>query len=256
MCHCKMCGQESKLIRAHIIPEAFFRELRKDSQPPLLVSGVPGAFPKRAPIGVYDEEILCDACEQKFAQVDDVGINFFLKQRLTHATALTKNGQTVGYEVPDVNTDALLRFLVSVLWRASVSSQGFFSRVALGPFDNLARSAIELPTSKVTPEFDAVLSIWKIEKDLPIKPLLDPHRERWTGVNAYRIYFGDIVAYVKVDKRPFSEPLRACALSNGAPLRIVERTLNKSNDAVALRHTARISSLNSSTCGRLRRKTS
>ena len=55
---CRLCGNTGKFVKAHIIPEAFFRILRKDGSTPLLVTGTPNQFPKRSPIGVYDEGIL------------------------------------------------------------------------------------------------------------------------------------------------------------------------------------------------------
>jgi hypothetical protein len=55
---CRLCRQPKKLIQAHVIPEAFFREMRVgDGAPPLLVKT--GEYPRRSPIGVYDQTILC-----------------------------------------------------------------------------------------------------------------------------------------------------------------------------------------------------
>jgi hypothetical protein len=52
---CKLCGVDKKLVKAHIIPEAFFKPLRSGKNAPLLIR--PGDYVKRAPIGVYDKTI-------------------------------------------------------------------------------------------------------------------------------------------------------------------------------------------------------
>ena len=46
---CRLCGETRALLKAHVIPEAFFRELRDGSTAPLLVTSSPNGFPKKAP---------------------------------------------------------------------------------------------------------------------------------------------------------------------------------------------------------------
>lgn len=58
MSTCRLCGRSRKLIKAHAIPEAFFRAARGgEPESPLLVSA--GDFPRRATIGIYGQGILC-----------------------------------------------------------------------------------------------------------------------------------------------------------------------------------------------------
>jgi hypothetical protein len=130
---CTLCGLDRKLIKAHAVPEAFFRELRVNGEVPVLVSGEQGRFLKKAPIGVYDEGILCEVCEPTFGAIDDYGINVLLKDFGTYFKPLSKSGETAGFESTTADPSRLLQFLVSVLWRASMSTHPFYSKVALGP---------------------------------------------------------------------------------------------------------------------------
>jgi hypothetical protein len=68
--------------------------------------------------------------------------------------------------------------------------------------------------------------------------VMDPFRERWGGLNAYRFYFGQTVAYIKVDKRPFARPFDELALCAGPILRVVTRDFLNSKDFHALKQTA------------------
>lgn len=71
---CQYCGEDKKLIKAHIIPESFFKPLRADNgDVPYLMTDLQGEFPKKSPIGVYDKTILCRDCEDQFAQWDEYG---------------------------------------------------------------------------------------------------------------------------------------------------------------------------------------
>lgn len=76
---CRGCGKETKLIKAHIIAESFFRGLRDGQKVPKIHSTTEGVHPKKAPIGVYDMGILCNDCEQKFQTLDDYGYHVLIK---------------------------------------------------------------------------------------------------------------------------------------------------------------------------------
>lgn len=77
---CRLCGQKRKLVKSHIVPAAFFREVVDGDERLLVVGSGPDGVPKRAPIGVYDANILCDACEDKFSILDDYGAKILIKE--------------------------------------------------------------------------------------------------------------------------------------------------------------------------------
>lgn len=158
MNHCRLCGANAVFVKSHIIPEAFFRELRSDGEVPLLVAGKMGQLPKKAPIGVYDPRILCALCEAKFSSVDSYGIAVLLSKFDQYFKPLQLDDRAIAFQGAEVDTTRLLRFLVSILWRGSVSTQPFYSTVVLGPLEKLAKDAIFGATVPQT--FDAVLSRW------------------------------------------------------------------------------------------------
>lgn len=236
MLQCRCCGVVEKLIKAHVIPEAFFREHRDGDEAPLIISGAKDAIPKKSPIGVYDMEILCRACEAKLSATDSYGIDVLLKKFNQLFLPAVESGRTVGYESTGADRKRLLHFLVAVLWRASVSNQNFYKRVRLGPHETSAKQiTFDLGASSFG-VFDAVLSKWREGESIGLitPPLLDPRRERWFGVNAYRFYFGQIVAYIKVDAQPFPQPLRRNSLLNAPAALVVSRNIATSKDFGAM----------------------
>ena len=80
--------------------------------------------------------------------------------------------------------------------------------------------------------FATLFSVW--DETVPL--LMDPFAERWDGVRAYRIYLGRFVAYIKVDSRPFTEPLAKAALTPDGPLHVVSRRLAASKDFHVMEH--------------------
>lgn len=231
-------------MKAHVIPEAFFRELREGSQAPLLVSGSPSEYPSNSPIGIYDREILCGECEPKFGILDDYGIQILLRQLDQHFLPLVGRDGPVAFQAEGVNQEKLLKFLVSVLWRASVSRHRFYGRVDLGPYEPHAKQVLLDPHSPVPPQFGAVLSRWTAgDVTLAKGGLMDPFRERWDGINAYRFYFGEVVAYIRVDTQSFRRPLSELALLRQHTTTMIARSFNRSSDFAAMAHTAQKSHL-------------
>lgn len=235
---CKYCGRPNDLVKAHIVPEAFFRAMRDGGPAPLLVGAVPGEFPRRAPIGVYDSGILCGPCEVKFGPLDTYGAEVFLS-KFDQEFVSIQGAASVAYSGASVDKQRTLRFLLSVLWRASVSHHRFFAAVSLGPLEGAAKESL-FSTAAVPGLFDAVLSRWSEDpqEGPPPTAILNPHRERWQGVNAWRIYLGRVVAYLKVDQRPFPEPLASLSLQSAAVCTVIERNFWGSKDMSAMRRTA------------------
>ena len=66
-----------------------------------------------------------------------------------------------------------------------------------------------------------------------------PFAERWDGVNAYRLYLGRVVAYVKVDRRPFAAPLRDLTLGRHDLAFVIQREFAESKDFAAMAKTAK-----------------
>lgn len=239
---CRLCGAERTLVNAHAIPEAFFREVRVGPASPILVSAEEGQFPRKSPIGVYDNGILCEVCEPKFGSIDDYGINVLLKDFRKYFRPVVDGERLAGFESTTVDPERLLQFLVAVLWRASVSTHDFYENVDLGPYHTHARSAIASRDAEVSSVFDAVLSRWKDpDRTLPPTVILDPRRERWGSVNAvngYRLYLGESVAYIKVDAQPFPPELRARSLRSAPPVLVVARSMAHSRDLQVMKDTA------------------
>jgi hypothetical protein len=65
---CKFCGNDISLIKAHVIPAGFFRRAKQGKENLKLITNKAGEFTKRAPIGVYDETIVCSSCECRWQE--------------------------------------------------------------------------------------------------------------------------------------------------------------------------------------------
>lgn len=213
--NCKLCGKEKKAAKSHVIPEAFFREIRMDDKKLMLRADYPDALPKSTPIGVYDQTILCHECEAKFNRYDDYGIRVLAKEQNKFFVAAKRPNGADALQAAGVDANLLLGFLASVLWRASVSTHIFYTRVSLGPFEEILRRYID-SSEKETPNFlDAFFYKWIPPKESPFvaKTILDPAPTKLHGINLYKLYLGDFIAIIKVDSRSLPIALNEALLS-------------------------------------------
>lgn len=246
MIQCRYCRSKNNFIKAHAIPEAFFRELREGKKFPFLISGRLGEFSKISPIGVYDEAILCDGCEKKFLAVDTYGIEVLLTAFNKHFSPIIKDSEVEGFVGATVDKSLMLRFLLAVLWRASVSTHRFYEKVDLGQYEAEVLNLINNPGRPIPTVFDAVLSRWNETEvaGTAFTGILNPYRRHLDGVSVYRLYLGQLVVEVKVDRQPFAGALSSLSLQSGAPCCIVSRSLTKSNDLQAMIKTVHTSDKN------------
>lgn len=237
---CKFCNESRELIRAHVIPEAFFRAIRRDGLAPFVVSPR-NSYEKRAPIGAYDDGMLCAGCEALFGPLDSYGAEVLLNRRSELFEQVSLVSGVSALSATTINKDLLLRFLVSVLWRAHMSTNDFYQRADLGPFERTAKLCVDKSHSALPAAFDAILFQRTLE---PFEPhgaafLIDPYRSRFDTVAAYCIDLGDVSAVVKVDSRPFLVPLDSIALRSAGETLIVARGSATQKELMAMSRTVR-----------------
>ena len=223
---CKFCGNDRKLIKAHIILEGFFRRLRRGPASLKLISNTAGEYEKDAPVGVYDKGIVCKDCESIWRTWDQYALHL-LADRPLNSQVRYHEGETIAYVVKDFDYDKLKLFFISMLWRASVSTQPFFSKIALGTLEEDARQHVSSADPGGTQDFAVALAKFS---DPLAKVMLDPHNEEISGVAYCRFYLADYVAYIKVDQKPCPPPFSDFSLSRTKPLVILSRDFRKSNE--------------------------
>lgn len=222
---CKLCGVERKLIRAHVIPAAFFDKLRQDSPfESVMYTFDADVHPKRVPKGIYDRELVCDDCEKRFQAWDDYAARLLLQQ-FASFEPLAADGDTVAWYLEDYDRQRLRLFFISVLWRAAASAHPYYRETRLGPFEDLAKEAVLHENPGDADSFSTVLARWHSDQvpDETFRFHSSPYQSRIDGVNVVRLYMGEFVAYVKVDRRPFPIPFSEHVLGATTPLTVVAR---------------------------------
>jgi hypothetical protein len=228
---CKMCGEEKRLIDAHIIPRSFYEPLKENGQTPRIVTDVAGEYPKRSQTGVYDKEIVCESCEQLFSPWDDYAYRF-LFQELNDEQFIRNNGEVVAYNFGKCDYEKLKLFFLSVLWRACVSKHKIFEKVQLGPFEEKLRQMLLENDPGDNSEFAVALS--KFDAPANETGILNPDKIRYDGVIHYRFYIGGYMAVIKVSSQRASETFEKLYISEENDVFCIVREFEQSGEFRAL----------------------
>jgi hypothetical protein len=245
MALCKLCGENRPLVKAHVQPESFFRALAAtdSSGPPLIVSNRQGAPTKRSPIGVYDSTILCAACEARFGPWDDYAARVLINELDAELRPLSANGEILAFLRPSFDYEKLKLFFISVLWRAAVSSMPYFASVRLGPHEEMTRLAV-LRADPGSPHHFSVVLARRIASPAMegfAASMISPFREKLDGINVVRMYFGRVIAYLKVDQQPFRSPFDEVMLAPNRLLMLAQE-FDGGKDLHAMREIVRMNS--------------
>lgn len=214
-----------------MIPEGFFRPLQADKKAAEMHTNNVEVYPKRVPIGIYDKNILCSECDGKFSPCENHAQKVLL-HNFSEELALYHNNQKACYMLHDFDYHLLKMFFISLLWRASISREEFYHRISVGPYEKNLKEMI-LRDDPGSPDMFAV-TIAKFS-DPEFIVMMDPHPDRFDGINYCRFYLTGFVVYIKVDKRPVPSLMKDLYIKPNKPIPVVLRDLHKSRDGALLK---------------------
>lgn len=198
--------------KSHVIPRSVMMAHADQQDIPRLI-GSGGGHPKRLRTGVYDETILCHECEKVFGPWDDYGKRFLLDMPASSHFLGTDAEYS---QVDGIDYDRLKLFFVSVLWRASVSTHPFYSRVRLGPHEARIRAMLLTRSPGSADDYSVLLERFIYPPEAI--PTLGPEPcGRIEGRRFYRLLMNGVVAKIKVDQARCPTSLQDFVLSPGRP---------------------------------------
>lgn len=146
---CQFCFEKKKLCRAHIFSQSITKYLKgnfeRESGDLLFTNN---QYPKRVPNGIYDSNILCNDCDCKFSQYENCVlqllfqshrnsiINYLLDTNVLSSKEYTPEQVSNIYE-------AIRKFTIFTLWKASISKDEFVKDFSLGKFENDALKILQ-----------------------------------------------------------------------------------------------------------------
>jgi hypothetical protein len=133
ICRGYQCNS-TELIEAHIIARAFAKEVRGQHRHNWLISDQRVSYTQ---LGIWDSGILCATCDGKLGDLDNYALSVCRGFQNEHA--VRRDGL---FELRNVDGDKFAKFVLALLWRASISRRPEFAKTALGSYEDRARDVI------------------------------------------------------------------------------------------------------------------
>jgi hypothetical protein len=228
MITCKLTGNIGKGIKAHIIPKAFYEIPPQEEGTCRLLSNVKDSFPKKTPIGIWDDGFVTKEGEDIFETWDDYSVRILVNE--TDKFNEVKNGgEIVAWSLSNYDYSKLKLFGLSILWRAHASTHPAFSKVSLGPHEEPIKNMLLSNQAGNPKQYSITIARW-LANDFDRPIFLDPTRQRHNGVNYQRVYCGRYIFEIKTDQRPTVDGFHELQLKPDNELKIFAHELEKSKE--------------------------
>jgi hypothetical protein len=209
ICRGYQCAS-TDLIDAHIFPRGFARDIMGDHTHNLKIMMDRVQTTQH---GVYDPNILCESCDGKLGKLDDYALE--ICRRFPREHVIAPDGL---FEMNTVDGDKFAKFVLSVLWRASITSRVEFRKVSLGPYEASAQKIIfgAAPVDSL-PAYKLLLGRYQTRGGElnPDRNYTSPARLKIEGTNGWAFALHGFRVIAKIDRRPLPAVLGP-AIVNGS----------------------------------------
>jgi hypothetical protein len=157
--------------------------------------------------GVSDKTLLCESCERLFSPYDAHGFKAIIDTLNSKQVYHDTSGNPLAYIATTADYNLFKMFVLSVLWRASVSSLEFFEGIKLGVHEERIRKMLQNNDAGSENDYP-VLCFHQTGHKYP-STVLPPFQQRTgDGINLCRLYLPfNVMFVIKVDSRPLSKDL-------------------------------------------------
>ena len=141
---CALTGKDGKFVDCHIIPKSLTycsNKVRRGKSEAQFIEISTFGRPKRAQSSWFDKKLVVQCGEDLLSHIDTHGLQLLEKYSLVGIKKPVLSTAIRSLQMLDNEVQILRRFLLSILWRAAVTSRPEFSEVNI---DELAREKLRL----------------------------------------------------------------------------------------------------------------
>lgn len=224
---CKLCLKDKPLLkRSHIIPNFMYKDLF-DENHFLYEVKIDKDKSKKLSTGGFESNILCDDCDnallgslEHYAHYILYGIKLPKSNEVFIENRVNQHGVVMTY-AKGIDYAKFKLFLLSILWRSSISNLDFFKNVDLGPYEEEIRSMILNNNPKSPMDFPCFISSYRNYKTLPYELIGQPRRYRHSNILGYSFLIGGLLYIFLISRRDKPDYISEVAINENNEISIV-----------------------------------
>lgn len=218
MTKCKLCLKDKELIKkSHIIPEFMYQGLFDEKHKvivfnPLELARGEGYY-KKPSSGEYEGGLLCADCDNKLLGAYE-----------DYASKAIYGGLLPAFECPifknyknqdglefasgsNISYKKIKIFLLSILWRASISSRPLFSEIALEEHEEIIRKMILNGNPGAVDDYPIFFATFVRDKNGPKNLIAQPQkRDTKSGHTSFIFIIGGMIYFFYINSKEYKIP--------------------------------------------------
>lgn len=224
---CFLCLKDKDLIsNSHIIPDFMYQDLYDDKHRMIRTVGLNVKTARKIQTGEKEGELLCAKCDNEIlGSLEGYAsrVLFTGEESIRVQNVLHPDGQLTSTLCEDLDYGKFKLFLLSLLWRASISRNAFFSQVQLGPLEESVRRMIIENDSQGQMDFPCLVSSWRYDQRRMASAVISSPRriQGENGGTRYIFQIGQFLLMFFVSKNDRPDWLRDAAITPENRMRII-----------------------------------
>lgn len=221
---CKLCDKEKMLCeQSHIIPNFLYKNLKKEENHFYLVKSKDNKYEKKGKIqtGEFDKHILCEECETDIlGRYEKYGASV-----LEGGTPLKMGDKRVNgvsfLEIEEINYTLFKLFILSILWKSSISKRELFKEIDLGPYEKIIGQMIHSGNPGKSSEFPFLIFTYLNHKNIPADLITQPRRSKYNGGTTYNFLVGGMSYTIFISKHIIPDFVYEATIREDNSLKII-----------------------------------
>ena len=164
---------------------------------------------KYRPTGIYDKNILCKSCDTKTIGGLESYAAKILYDKKDLVWTVHEDEHIINLMFKGVDYAKFKLFLISILWRASISKQKIFEEVNLGvKYEEMARQMIHENNPGKRYDFPTCIIGLKSDENLVKQAIVAPRRTKADGNTAYTFYINELFYWFNISEYNMQDVFR------------------------------------------------
>jgi hypothetical protein len=220
---CRLC-KEWKLLcnQSHIIPNFLYKELKVEEGHFFKLETMSEAFNTRGKFqtGIFEKNILCENCDNNIiSKLERYGSQVFNGTLKLNIIDSSIKGLRM-FEIQGIEYNTFKLFILSILWRSSLSNNEFFRNVILGPYEETLRTMILGNNAGNENDFP-FLAIAYTDEKIKSGLIAQPRKSRVNSGTTYTLLFGGISYTIFISKHIYPDFIPKLTIKNDNKLKII-----------------------------------
>lgn len=223
---CKLCLSERNLIgKSHILPNFMYKDLFDDGHRMVKFTTQTPNSKRSIPTGDYESDILCADCDNKIiGQLESYASSIFYGGNLpVKIENFVKPDGLEFTQVKGVDYNKFKLFLLSLLWRASISKRDFFKNVNLGPYEEKIRRMIHKSDPGCSEAYPCIITSYR-KHDLPKEIIAEPKKIRLDNNVGYAFLINGFLYNFKITENEKTPWILEASINESGEFKVLHST--------------------------------